>query len=102
MRGFGFVGDLVMLGLIGLTMLGWMYLWYLCVFGAEKPIARIFGDYALAISAIGFPFLAYLVFAIALKVFGRQNIGWALAIFGVGLPVLGALYLRKEMNRGKR
>lgn len=101
MRGFGLAGDLLMLGLIGLTMLGWMYLWYLCVFGAEKILARVFGDYALAISAIGFPFFACLVFAIALKVFGRHNIGWALAVFGVGLPVLGVLYLRSEMNRGK-
>ena len=98
MRGFGLLGDLVMLVLIGLTMLGWMYLWYLCVFGAEKVLTRVFGGYALAVSAIGFPFLAFLVLGLALKLFGKHNTGWALAVFGVGLPGLGALYLRKEAN----
>lgn len=96
MRGFGVLGDLVMLVLIGLTMLGWMYLWYLCVFGAEKALAKIFGGYALAVSAVGFPFVAFLVFALAMKLFGKGNAGWALAVFGVGLPGLGVLYLRKE------
>jgi hypothetical protein len=102
MRGLGLFGDLVFMVLAGLSMLGWMYLWYLCVFGAEKVLARIFGDFALAISAVGFPFAAVLVFAAALKLFGRQNIGWAMLVFGVALPVLGILYLRNETGGRKR
>lgn len=102
MRGFGLIGDLLMLVLVGLSMLGWMYLWYLCVFGTEKILSRLFGDYALAIAALGFPFFACSVFALALKILGKENIGWALAIFGVGLPLMGVLYLRSESRPVKR
>ena len=102
MRGLGFVGDLLILGLAGLSILGWMYLWYVSVFGAEKVLVRLFGDHALAIAAIGFPFFAFGVFGIALKVLGRQHIGWVLGIFGVCLPILGVLYLRHEAGRKKR
>lgn len=102
MRGLGIVGDVVVLGLSVLSIFGWMYLWYLCVFGAEKVLAKIFGNHALTIAAVGFPFTAALVFGLALKVFGRHHMGWALALFGVCLPVLGILYLRNEAGIRKR
>jgi hypothetical protein len=101
MHTFGFFGEVVLFVLAGLSMFGWMYLWYLCVFGAEKVLARIFGDHALSISAVGFPFVACFVLALALKIFGRDNFGWALLLFGIALPFLGILYLRNE-SRGKR
>lgn len=98
MKGFGFVGDIVIASLGVLSLLGWMYFWLLCVSAGEKLLGRVFGRHALAVVLIGFPFFAAFLFAVALKVLGREHIGWALIPFGIGLPVLGILYLRREFD----
>lgn len=96
MRGLGALGDILVLGLGALTVLGWMYLWFLCVFGAEKAMSRLFGEWAFPIAALGYPVAMAVVLGLAIKILGRHNLGWALAVFGVLLPTLGIIYLRKE------
>jgi hypothetical protein len=82
-------GDLLHLSLYLLTIVAWLYLWLVCVFGSV-PFRKRLGTHALLICAFGVPSLATFMVGGAFLLFGLEYLLWSLMIVGVGVPVASA------------
>jgi hypothetical protein len=94
MRGFCLLLNLLFLALALITLLGWMYSWYLCVTSAEKLLKPIFGEAASGIVMIGFPFEFFGLLYVLIVQFGRDAGSWFFVTLGAVLPVIGIWSIR--------
>lgn len=99
MHGYGMSADLWHLCLYLLTIVAWLYLWLLCVFGASVPFRKRLGTHALLICALGVPSLASFMVGGALLLFGLEYVLWSLMVVGVGMPLAGARLISREQHK---
>jgi maltodextrin utilization protein YvdJ len=92
-------GDLLHIGLYMLTIVAWLYLWMICVFGDDVSLRQRLGAHALLICALGVPSLATLLVGGALLVFGLEYILWSLLVVGVGLPMAGVQMVKNDWHK---
>jgi hypothetical protein len=90
-------GDLMHLCIYLLTIVAWLYLWLVCVFGTRVPFGKRLGTHALLICALGVPSLATFMVGGALLLFGLEYILWSLLVVGCAVPMVGV----RMINRGR-
>jgi hypothetical protein len=98
MHGYGMSGDLLHLSLYLLTIVAWLYLWLVCVFGSV-PFKKRLGTHALLICALGVPSLATFMVGGAFLLFGLEYVLWSLMVVGVGMPLAGAKWVNHDRQK---
>lgn len=96
MHGYGMFGDLLHLCLCLLTIVAWLYLWLICVFGTRLPLRKRLGTHALLICAVGIPSLATFMVGAALLLFGLEYIVWSLLVVGCAVPLVGVQMINRD------
>jgi hypothetical protein len=99
MHGYGMSGDLLHLSAYLLTIVAWLYLWMVCVFGTGVPFRRKLGTHALLICALGVPGLATFMVGGALLLFGMEYIVWSLMLVGCAVPLAGVGLVSRDRQR---
>lgn len=96
MRGGGWLLDLALMGLAAVSMIGWFYLWLLCVNKGEKLLTPVFGTLAPLVTVIGFPFVFFGLLAGFVRIWGKPGLYWFFGITAVAALVAGVQLIARK------
>ena len=89
MHALGVLGDIIVLGLIGVSLVGWAYLMLTSLDRVGRLFERLWPKHGSEVGFVLFPFLFFGILYAITKLFGIEALKWTMLGLFVAAPIVG-------------